>query len=82
MDFCEYFSAYANKEKAEGTRYSWTRVQEDLATGTFKLVDFGCDVSLGDVCLAIDDFSPTLDYAKKAIQAFVKSDCVTLKDEY
>jgi hypothetical protein len=84
MDFCEHFNARRDTDQFDcpSNHYSWARVQEDLADGTFKIINFGCEVSLGEVLAALDEFAPSLEDSKKYVRMFLDKDYIALKDEY
>ena len=62
--------------------YRYTRVQEDLADDTMKVIGFSEFATLGECCKLIDDFSPCEKVAKLAIANFLKTDKYYACDEF
>ena len=62
--------------------YDYVLTQEDLSVGTFKVLGFNINISLGEACSLIDKFAPDLDTAKKAIKELIEKDEVVMEDEF
>lgn len=63
--------------------YDYAKVQQDLASDTFKVLNFGERITLGEACALIDEFSgKSFDERKALIRGLVDNDKITIEEEY
>lgn len=63
--------------------YNYAKTQQDLASNTFKVLNFGEKITLGEACTLIDEFSSkSFDERKALIKRLVDNNKITIEEEY
>lgn len=81
-DFKETLEVTLNEKCRIAPMYSFAWTKEDLATGEVETLDFGEEVTLGEVCKLIDDFGGSNIIIKARIEHFLMHDRIVIEDEY